>query len=165
MVYVCKQSFLHNMKIIQRTANFLNPEQTPVDCCDEPVYALEKEIQFRLPNESGQINTFHCSVDSTLNNIFSLFLVNTYKGTVLHEILEKNKFSILGTGAAVKANHIKQVIICVIYVKLMEARNAADTDLTTIVWLKERGNSFLKWWIWFRINEMGIKFNRSRSFA
>ena len=62
----------------------------------------------------------------------------------MQEILEKNKFSILGTGAAVNANHIKQaryclqVIICVIYVKPTEARNAADTDLTPIEWLKER---------------------------
>ena len=61
----------------------------------------------------------------------------------LQEILEKNKFSILGTGAAVNANHIKQaryclqVIICVIYGKLTEARNAAHSDLTPIEWLKE----------------------------
>ena len=41
-----RQTQYHCMKIIRRTANFLNPEQTPVGCCDEPVYALTKEIQF-----------------------------------------------------------------------------------------------------------------------
>ena len=47
------QTQYHCMKIIKKTSNFLNPTQTPVDCCDEPVYALTKEIQFRLPNEFG----------------------------------------------------------------------------------------------------------------
>ena len=43
------QTQYHCMKISKKTLNFLNPAQTPVDCCDQPVYALAKEIQFRLP--------------------------------------------------------------------------------------------------------------------
>ena len=47
------QTQYHCMKSIKETVNSLNPEQISVDCCDQPVYALTKELQFRLPNEYG----------------------------------------------------------------------------------------------------------------
>ena len=115
------------MKIIQRTANFLNPEQTPVDCCDAPVYALTKEIQFRLPKEFGADKYFSLFGGLHIEQHLLIIHGEVIKGSGLQEILEKNKFSILGTGTAVNANHIKQaryclqVIICVIYGKLTEA--------------------------------------------
>ena len=137
------QTQYHCMKIIQRTANFLNPEQTPVDCCDAPVYALTKEIQFRLPKEFGADKYFSLFGGLHIEQHLLIIHGELIKGSDLQEILEKNKFSILGTGAAVNANHIKQaryclqVIICVIYGKLTEARNAAHSELTPIEWLKE----------------------------
>ena len=35
----------HCMTIIKRTVEYLNPGQTAIDVCDQPVYALRKEIQ------------------------------------------------------------------------------------------------------------------------
>ena len=35
------------MQYIKKSVNFFNPGQTPVDVCDQPVYALTKEIQWR----------------------------------------------------------------------------------------------------------------------
>ena len=43
----------HCMDIAKKTIAFLNPNQTPVDVCDQPVYALTKEIQFRKPELFG----------------------------------------------------------------------------------------------------------------
>ena len=37
----------HCMIIIKNTIEKLNPSQTPVDTCDQPVYALRKELQWR----------------------------------------------------------------------------------------------------------------------
>ena len=37
----------HCISIIKSTINKINPGQTPVDSCDELVYALTKEIQWR----------------------------------------------------------------------------------------------------------------------
>ena len=39
----------HCMNIISKTISVMNPNQTPVDTCDQPVYALTKQIQWRYP--------------------------------------------------------------------------------------------------------------------
>ena len=39
----------HCMEINVNTINALNPGQTPVDTCDQPIYALTKEVQWRYP--------------------------------------------------------------------------------------------------------------------
>ena len=39
----------HCMKIIKNTVSVINEGQTPVDVCDQPVYALSKQIQWRFP--------------------------------------------------------------------------------------------------------------------
>ena len=121
------QTQYHCMKIIKETRNFLNPEQIPFD---QPVYASTKKLTFRLPNEQRSL----------------IIIVEPINGSGLQEILEKNKFSITGTGSVVNANHIKQaryciqVIICVLYSKLKEARSAANSALSPFEWLKkERG--------------------------
>lgn len=49
----------HCMKIIKQTVNYLNPGQTPVDVCDQPVYALTKEIQWRFPEDFG-FDSYFC---------------------------------------------------------------------------------------------------------
>jgi hypothetical protein len=43
----------HCMDIIQRTIEALNPDQMSVDICDEPIFALTKEIQWRYPERFG----------------------------------------------------------------------------------------------------------------
>ena len=47
------QTQLHCMKYIKKTVDLLNPGQTAVDVCDQPVYALNKEIQLRNPEDFG----------------------------------------------------------------------------------------------------------------
>ena len=36
----------HSMTIVRKTTNYLNPGQTPVIACDQPLYALGKQIQW-----------------------------------------------------------------------------------------------------------------------
>ena len=43
----------HCMNIISKTISVINPNQTPVDTCDQPVYALTKQIQWRYPELFG----------------------------------------------------------------------------------------------------------------
>ena len=40
----------HCMTIIKNTISQLNQFQTPIDVCDQPVYAISKEIQIRFNN-------------------------------------------------------------------------------------------------------------------
>ena len=71
--------------------------------------ALTKEIQFRLPNEFGADKYF--SLFGGLHFFQCILMIHgeLIKGSGLQEIPDKNNFSIIiGTGAAVNANHIKQ---------------------------------------------------------
>ena len=43
----------HVMNLSNKITNFLNPSQTPVDTCDQPVYALTKTIQWMYPETLG----------------------------------------------------------------------------------------------------------------
>ena len=43
----------HVMNMNKKITNFLNPSQTPVDTCDQPVYALTKTIQWMYPETLG----------------------------------------------------------------------------------------------------------------
>ena len=52
------------MNIISKTISVINPNQTPVDTCDQPVYTLTKQIQWRYPELFGnQLNIFCYSED------------------------------------------------------------------------------------------------------
>ena len=44
----------HSITIIKECVNFLNPGQIPVMACDQPLYALAKNIQWILPERYGE---------------------------------------------------------------------------------------------------------------
>ena len=41
----------HCLNIIMKTIEYLSPGQIAVDVCDQPVYALTKEVQYRNPEK------------------------------------------------------------------------------------------------------------------
>ena len=85
----------------------MNPSQTPVDTCDQPVCTLTKELQWRRPLE--------------FENYFSLFARmhieqsmqdghgDIIRSSGLPEVLKIFNFSITGTDAAIKTNDFKRV--------------------------------------------------------
>ena len=52
------ETHCHVMSINRKITNFLNTSQTPLDVCDQPVYALTKTIQWRFPTEFGMESYF-----------------------------------------------------------------------------------------------------------
>ena len=83
------------MKVSKKTSNFLNPAQTPVDCCDQPVYALTKEIHFRLPNEFGADKYFSLFGGLHFEQCILMIHGELIKGSGLQEILDKMTFQLL----------------------------------------------------------------------
>ena len=61
----------HCMKIISKTIDFLNPGQTPIDVCDQPVYALTKQIQWKFPGQFNELSYFSLFVGITCREIFT----------------------------------------------------------------------------------------------
>ena len=44
----------HGMTVVKQAVQFLNPGQTPVLACDQPLFALAKEIQWKWPESFGE---------------------------------------------------------------------------------------------------------------
>ena len=63
----------HCMEIISKTIQLLNPNQTPVDTCDQSVYALTKLIQWAFPDIFG--NTKYFSIFGGLHIEKSLLII------------------------------------------------------------------------------------------
>lgn len=47
---------LHAMSTVKSSLEFLNPGQTPVITCDQPLYVIAKKIQWQLPETQGEKN-------------------------------------------------------------------------------------------------------------
>ena len=85
------------MHMNMKWTEILNPNQTPVDVSDQPVYALTKELIFRFPDEVfGQLHIEQCIL---------VIHGQLIKGSGLLEILTENKFSMIGLSAVVDVKH------------------------------------------------------------
>ena len=60
----------HCREIIKKTINYLNPGQTLVGVCDQPVYALTKEIQRSYPDSLETVHISVFLVGCILNNVY-----------------------------------------------------------------------------------------------
>lgn len=70
------------IKIIKRTVKFLNPGQTPIDTCDQHVYALTKKIQWTFLEEVGP-NSYYTLFDGLhFEQCIWLFMENQLKEVV-----------------------------------------------------------------------------------
>ena len=59
-VYTIETQY-HCMTIIKNTIRKVNPSQTPIDVCDQPVYAISKAIQIRI-NHFGHGKYLFCTI-------------------------------------------------------------------------------------------------------
>ena len=68
------------------------------------------------------------------------------KGSGLYKVLSNSNLPIIGTGALLNANYIKQaryclqVSLCALYIKLTDAKDKSNSSLTPTEWLQERKN-------------------------
>ena len=86
----------HCMNIISKTISVINPNQTPVDTCDQPVYALTKQTQWRYPELFG--NSKYFSLFGGLHIEKALLIVHGefIKGSGLDKLLGQSNLSITG---------------------------------------------------------------------
>ena len=84
------------MKIARQTISLLNPTQTPVDVCDQSVFALTKEIQVRMPDVFGTSKYFTLLGGLHIEHCLLSVHGELVKGSGLLEVLAKNNLSIIG---------------------------------------------------------------------
>ena len=80
------------MDIISKTINVINPGQTPVDVCDQPVYALTKQIPWIFPARFG--NTSYFSLFGGLRVSLTAVHGEFIEGSGLPELLGQSNLSI-----------------------------------------------------------------------
>ena len=138
----------HCMKIIRDTIAEINCQQTPLDVCDQPVYALTKQIQWMFPDDFR--NYFSLFAGMHVEK-FLLVIVGQYtKGSGLEKILGKSNLSVIGLeNIMVNASDIKraryalQVSACAIFKKLQEAHANSGSDLLIWKWLDEKHENMM----------------------
>ena len=134
----------HVMNLNKKITNFLNPSQTSVDTCDQPVYALTKTIQWMYPETLGSGK--YLSILGGLHIKQSALFIHgdIIKGSGLEKILSSNDLSIIGTSAVVDVNDIKrafycfQVAACAVFRKLKDAYIQSNYLLPILDWLEHR---------------------------
>ena len=132
----------HVMTLNEKTVEALNPGQTAVDWSDCPVYALTKELQFRDPMSHFYYFAFMggLHIEQTALVTFGQLI----QGCGLLEILQQNKFSILGLSAVVDVNSITrahyglQVLMCALYAKLKGYITSLKCSEEPLLWLSKK---------------------------
>ena len=133
---------VHLMHFNMKLSAVLNPDQTPIDVSDQPVYALTKELQFRHPEIFSQYFPIfgQLHIEQSLLVIYGQLI----EGSGLVQILTENKFYLLGLSAVADVNNVKrarytlQITLCALYIKLREAASVSETDLSPFDWLTQK---------------------------
>ena len=126
------------------TIKKINPDQIPIDTCDQPVFALTKEVQWRYPEKFSDDLYFSIMgglhIEQEALNIHGEII----SGSGLAEILKNNDLSTIGIySATLDINHIKpswyclQVTLCALYKKLKEVHANSHSQLPPLIWLDE----------------------------
>ena len=141
----------HLMHLNKKWTAILNPNQTPVDVSDQPVYALTKELILRFPGEFS--NYFALFGQLHIEQCILVTHGQLIKGSGLLEILTENKFSMIGLSAVVDVNNIKrarytlQITLCSMF-KLLSDAIPENCELSPYDWLTKKSTestSFLYW--------------------
>ena len=152
----------HCMNIISKTISVINPNQTPVDTCDQPVYALTKQMQWRYPELFG--NSKYFSLFGGLHIEKALLIVHGefIKGSGLDKLLGQSNLSITGMeNTVVNVADIKrcryglQISACAIYQRLVKAFNT-KSNITFWEWLAQKSETSTMTLYWKNILEMQI---------
>ena len=112
----------HCMSIIADTIKKINPDQIPIDTCDQPVFALTKGVQWRYPEKFSDEHYFSIMGGLHIEQEVLDIHGEIISGRGLTEILDNNELSTIGiSSATLDVNHIKrsryclQVTLCALY--------------------------------------------------
>ena len=128
-----------------------------MDVCDQPVYALTKEIQWRYPNKFGNSPYFCLFGGLHFKQCILTIHGELIKGSGLENVLSNIAMSIIGAGSVVNANHIKQshyclqTSLCALFIKLKAAKEKSGSTLSVFEWLELRKNQNHMCYYWYLI--------------
>ena len=103
----------HIMSLIKNHISYINKDQIPVDVSDQPVFALSKELQLRLPLIFGHDKYLSLLGDLHIEQSLLVMHGDLIKGSGLDTVMQHSNLSTIGgTSALVDVNHIKRSRYC-----------------------------------------------------
>ena len=103
----------HCMEILEKLTQLLNPSQICVHECDQLVYNLSKELQWRFLNRLCPEKYFCLFGSLYIEKSILLLPVSLIKGSGLDKIMVCFQLSIIGTDSLVSENYIKRARYCI----------------------------------------------------
>ena len=150
------------MNIISKTISVINPNQTPVDTCDQPVYALTKQTQWRYPELFGNSKYFSLFGGFHIEKALLIVHGEFIKGSGLDKLLGQSNLSITGMeNTVVNVTDIKrcryslQTSASAIYQQLVKAFNT-KSNITVWKWLAQKSETSTMTLYWKNILEIQI---------
>ena len=146
-----------------KCTKIINPGQTPVDCSDQPVFALTKELQFRFPK---MFQNYFPLFGGLHIEEFLLFLHGKLiKVSGLMESLNLQKLWTIGLSAVVDVNGIKiatycvQVTLSTLYIKLNDATALDNLNIACPHnWLRQKSAEIEMYFFWKMVFDFQVNY-------
>ena len=147
----------HCFDILKRTLATINPNQTPVVTCDQPVYATAKQLQWLLPELYGEDKMVVMMGALHIEMSFLAALRDWLDGSGWADILvEANVTSEGKVGQCLKGSHVKrsryihEVSVASLYILLKKAYDVStDGQISMKEWITRRVAESVHFKYWY----------------
>ena len=143
------------MNVVKKAVNIVNPGQTPVIACDQPLFKIIKDIQWTWPETHGENSYVVMLGGLHIKMTLLKCLGNLLDGTGWTSALSQAGVANPGTADSfLKASHVKktarahQVTACTLYKLRKDAYSQNGTDATIEVWSEERRATSIQFKFW-----------------
>ena len=143
------------MEVVQKAVTVLNPEQTPVIACDQPLYKLAKNIQWTWPETLGEDSYVVMLGGLHIKMTLLKCLGDLLDGSGWTSAISQAEVASSGTADSfLKASHVKktarahQVTACALYKLRQDAFTDDETDASFDDWSQERRTNSVQFKFW-----------------
>lgn len=160
----------HSMKIAVKLTEHLNPGQTSVLTCDQPLFALTKQIQWTWPEELGEdrfmVMMGGLHVEMALLAALGSFLENSgwTEALVLAQVITRGKAQSLLSGSKVKRTRYAHLVTLGVlnllqqdsYLKYQTSIEGGEA-LPFLDWCSDRASENPQFHYWNTVKEIQIQ--------
>ena len=152
----------HTFDIIKLACNKLNPDQPIVVTCDQPVYAVAKQVQWLLPTQYGEDHVIVMMGGLHIEMAMLHVIGDWLRGSGLDEILVKADVTTSGRAeSSILGNHVKrsryvhQVTVASLFILLRKAwESHKDTSLEKLEfseWVAKQTDESVQFLYWYQV--------------
>ncbi|CAG9769504.1 unnamed protein product [Ceutorhynchus assimilis] len=153
----------HSMDLVKTTMQYLNKNQTPVMCFDQPLYTICKTIQWNWPEIYGEDKFVILMGLLHIEQSFLRILGQVLEGSGWVDLLANSNIITEGSAESVtkvthilRARRMHQISAATLYSLLIDAHENEETDKTLHDWIDEKSKSSPMFKYWFMVLNLQI---------